>query len=198
LPARKNFLLPVRALSRLFRGKFHQALRNEACYPQIPDKVWKQDWVVHCEGVGSGLGALKYLAPYIFRVAISNNRLIKLENDQVTFRYRDTQSGKEKRCTLGAEEFTRRFLQHVLPRNFVKVRYYGLFSPSLRKKLDFLRQTLGDPSGMATQDQEPDNHLQTEQSQSGSSLSRPPIHCPVCGSTLQPGPLIFSSGPDPP
>jgi hypothetical protein len=70
LPARKKFLLPVRALSRLFRGKLHQALRNETCYSQIPDKVWKQDWVVHCEEVGSGLGALKYLAPYIFRVSI--------------------------------------------------------------------------------------------------------------------------------
>lgn len=199
LPARKNFLLPVRALSRLFRGKFHQALRNEACYPQIPDKVWKQDWVVHCEGVGSGLGALKYLAPYIFRVAISNNRLIKLENDQVTFRYRDTQSGKEKRCTLGAEEFIRRFLQHVLPRNFVKVRYYGLFSPSLRKKLSSLRQTLDeDLSGATAQDQEPEDHLQHEPSQSGSPPSRAPIRCPVCGCAMQPGPLILSSGLDPP
>jgi hypothetical protein len=204
LPARKNFLLPVRALSRLFRGKFHQALRNETCYQQIPDKVWKQDWVVHCEPVGSGLGALKYLAPYIFRVAIplqgtfSNNRLIKLENDQVTFRYRDTKSGKEKRCTLGAEEFIRRFLQHVLPRSFVKLRYYGLFSPSLRKKLSSLRQNLEGASGTTTQDQEPDDHLQTEPSQSGSSPSKSPIRCPVCGCNMQPRPLIVSSGPDPP
>jgi hypothetical protein len=144
------------------------------------------------------LGALKYLAPYIFRVAISNNRLIKLENNQVTFRYRDTQSGKEKRCTLGAEEFIRRFLQHVLPRNFVKVRYYGLFSPSLRKKLDFLRQNLEDASGATTQVQETNDHLQTEPSQSGSPPSRSPIRCPVCGCNMQPGPLVVSSGPDPP
>jgi hypothetical protein len=198
LPARKNFLLPVRALSRLFRGKFHQALRNEAFYPQIPAEIWKQNWVVHCEPVGSGLGALKYLAPYIFRVAISNNRLINLDHDQVTFRYRDTESGREKRCTLGTEEFIRRFLQHVLPRNFVKVRYYGLFSPSLRKKLNSLRKNLEDASGATTQYQETDEHLQTEQSQSTSLSSRSPIRCPICGCTMQPGPLIVSSGPDPP
>ena len=61
--------------------------------------------MVHCEEVGSGLGALKYLAPYIFRVAISNNRLLKLEDDRVTFRYRDTDTGAERLCTLGAEDF---------------------------------------------------------------------------------------------
>ena len=83
--ARHNFLLPVRALSRVFRGKLQQALRDTHCYARIPAKVWQQEWVVHCEAVGSGLNALKYLAPYIFRVALSNNRLLKLENDRVTF-----------------------------------------------------------------------------------------------------------------
>jgi hypothetical protein len=197
LPARKNFLLPVRALSRLFRGKFHQALRNETIYPQIPARVWKQDWVVHCEPVGSGLGALKYLAPYIFRVAISNNRILKLDQHQVTFRYRDTESGKEKRCTLGAGEFIRRFLQHVLPRSFVKVRYYGLLSPRLRKRLTSLRQQLEDISRVPNQSQETDadEHLQTEQSQCTSSS---PIRCPVCSCIMQPGPLIIASGLDPP
>ena len=71
LPARHNFFLPVRALSRVFRGKLQQALRRTDCYARIPAKVWQQEWVVHCEGVGSGLNALKYLAPYISRVAIS-------------------------------------------------------------------------------------------------------------------------------
>jgi len=117
-------------------------LQKTPYYKYIPSKVWQQKWVVHCESVGSGLGALKYLAPYIFRVAISNNRILKLENDLVTFRYRDTDSGAEKHCTLGAEDFIHRFLQHVLPKGFVKVRYYGLFSPGKRQILTTLRQRL--------------------------------------------------------
>ena len=136
VPTRPNFLLPVRALSRVFRGKLQQALRDTDCYARIPPKVWQQEWVVHCEGVGSGLNALKYLAPYIFRVALSNNRLLKLENDCVTFRLSQTpETGAEKRCSLGAEEFIHRFLQHVLPKSFVKVRYYGFFAPTLRARL---------------------------------------------------------------
>ena len=64
LAARHEFLLPVRALSRIFRGKLLDALRRTVCYKSIPAKVWQPEWVVHCEPVGSGLGALKYLAPY--------------------------------------------------------------------------------------------------------------------------------------
>jgi hypothetical protein len=142
LPARHNFLLPVRALSRVFRGMLQQALRDTDCYALIPAKVWQQEWVVHCESVGSGLQALQYLAPYIFRVALSNNRLLKLEHDCVTFRYRDTETGVEKRCMLHAHEFIHRFLQHVLPHHFVKVRYYGFFASTLRTRLTSLRQSL--------------------------------------------------------
>jgi len=142
LPARPNFLLPVRALSRVFRGKLQRALRETDCYARIPAHVWQQEWVVHCEEVGSGLNALKYLAPYIFRVALSNNRLLKLENDRVTFRYRDTETGAEKCCSLAALDFIHRFLQHVLPHHFVKVRYYGFFAPTRRARLAVLRQSL--------------------------------------------------------
>ncbi len=72
------------------------------------------------------------LAPYIFRVALSNNRLVKVENDQVSFRYYDNK-GKRRYCTLPVEKFIRRFLQHILPKGFKKVRYYGLFSPAKRE-----------------------------------------------------------------
>jgi hypothetical protein len=143
LPARPNFLLPVRALSRLFRGKLQQALRRTDWSARIPAKVWQQDWVVHCEPVGAGLNALKYLAPYIFRVALSNNRILRLEDERVTFRYRDTDTGAEKRCTLGAEDFIHRFLQHVLPKGFVKIRYYGFFGATQRAHLTSLQQHLG-------------------------------------------------------
>jgi hypothetical protein len=170
LPSRYNFLLPVRALSRLFRGKLQQALRETDCYVRIPTTVWQQDWVVHCEGVGSGLNALKYLAPYIFRVALSNNRLLKLENDRVTFRYRDTESGAEKRCSLGVHEFIHRFLQHVLPKGFVKVRYYGFFAATRRARLASLRQYL------ATLTPSAETQPETDQTQVQSKLL-----CPQCG-----------------
>ena len=142
LPARKNFLLPVKALSRIFRAKFRDALRQSDLYTEIPPEVWEQEWVVHCQPVGDGVYALKYLAPYIFRVAISNRRIVKLANGKVTFSYRTSDTGTLRTCTLAAQEFIRRFLQHVLPRGFVKVRYYGFFSPSARQHLTTLRQHL--------------------------------------------------------
>lgn len=143
LPASKTFFLPVKALSRIFRAKFRDALRKTDCFDDVPPEVWAKEWVVHCQPVGQGLGTLKYLAPYIFRVAISNNRILKLAHGKVTFRYRATDTGKLRTSTLPAEEFIRRFLQHVLPKGFVKVRYYGFLAPGCRRRLAALRQQLG-------------------------------------------------------
>lgn len=176
LPARHNFLLPVRALSKVFGGKLQQALRHTDCYARIPANVWQQKWVVHCELVGSGLNALKYLAPYIFRVAISNNRILQLENDCVTFRYRDTDTGAEKRCTLAAEEFIHRFLQHVLPKGFVKVRYYGFFSATRRARLASVRQHLGQHTASTAS---PPTQLETDPTQ-----AQPKFLCSHCGQPM--------------
>ena len=140
--SRENFLVPVEALSVLFRAKVRDELKKAGLADEIEGRVWKKDWVVHCEPVGSGEGAFKYLAPYIFRVAISNNRILSLEDDRVTFQYKESATDKIRTCTLSAEEFIRRFLQHVLPDRFVKVRYYGLMSPSNRHLLEEARQQL--------------------------------------------------------
>ena len=177
LPARNKFFLPVPALSKVFRGKLQQALRHTACYARIPANVWQQKWVVHCEGVDSGLSALKYLAPYIFRVALSNNRILKLEGDRVTFRYRATETGAEKRCTLGAEEFMHRFLQHVLPKGFVKVRYYGFFAATQRAKLISLQQQL-------SQLPAPIPSAQTQPPDTGQTQPSPNLLCPQCGQPM--------------
>ncbi len=192
VPARHQFLLPVRALSRIFRAKFRDALKGSGCFARIPAKVWSQEWVVHCEPVGSGLNALKYLAPYIFRVAISNNRILKLEDERVTFRYRDTDTGQERYCKLGVEDFIHRFLQHVLPKSFVKVRYYGLFSPGARKKLTALRENLedGKPSQPGSVEN-PDCHNAMQESSK-------PLRCPVCGQLMTPGSFISPTGLSPP
>jgi hypothetical protein len=88
------------------------------------------------------MAALKYLAPYIFRVALSNRRLHRFTDDQVTFSYKDSGSGDTRFRTLSVEEFIRRFLQHVLPKGFVKVRYYGFFSSGKRRLLTAIRRLL--------------------------------------------------------
>lgn len=177
LPTRNAFLLPVKALAKIFRAKFRQGLRKSPCYEEIPAQVWQQPWVVHCKAVGDGASALKYLAPYIFRVAISNKRIVKISDTQVTFRYRSTKTGKTKTCFVSAEEFIRRFLQHVLPKGFVKVRYYGFFSPGLRTRLAQVRAQLDSPQP------QPDAHPIDSQSQ----VRDQPNHmlCPVCGQIMQ-------------
>ena len=149
LPARRGFFLPVRALSKLFRAGFRRSLEKLRLFDKVPSKVWTQAWVVHCQPVADGQAALKYLAPYIHRVAISNRRLLafedrgSMESSQVTFQYRASDTGQLKRCTLSVEQFFQRFLQHVLPHAFVKVRYFGFFGASVRRKLTALQNQLG-------------------------------------------------------
>ena len=140
--SRSDFLLPVKALSPIFRAKFRDQLKNSELFAAVAPHVWRRDWVVHSEAVGSGEQAFKYLAPYIFRVAISNNRLRQLHDGQVTFTYKDSATEQLKPCTVSAEEFIRRFLQHVLPNRFIKVRYYGLLSPTHRQLLHKARHLL--------------------------------------------------------
>ena len=140
--SRKDFLVPVKALSRIFRAKFRDALKQTELFSQVPPRVWHKSWVVHSEPVGTGDAAFKYLAPYIFRVAISNRRLEKLPHGQVTFSYKESATQQLKPCTIPATEFIRRFLQHVLPPRFIKVRYYGLLSPAHRQLLQKARNLL--------------------------------------------------------
>ena len=135
LRARNHFFVHVKPLARLFRGKMRDGLRKAGLLSQVCAESWHQDWVVDCRPIGKGETALKYLAPYVFRVALSNRRILKTEKGQVTFRYRDGETKRQRRCMLAAEAFIHRFLQHVLPKGFVKVRYYGLLVPRYRKRL---------------------------------------------------------------
>jgi hypothetical protein len=171
---RHDFLVPVKALSIIFRAKFRDTLKKTDLFEQVSPEIWRCDWVVHCKSVGSGLPALKYLAPYIFRVAISNNRIIKVADGKVTFRYRESDTRKWRTSTLTAEEFLRRFLQHVLPKGFVKVRYYGLFSPGLRHYLAVIRLWL-DAS-------EPE---ETKKDDSAEIELQHQVLCPTCGQVMQ-------------
>ncbi len=144
--SRPDFLVPVKALSKIFRAKFRDELKRTELFAQVEPHVWRKAWVVHSAPVGSGEQAFQYLAPYIFRVALSNNRLRQLENGNVTFSYKESATDQVKHCTVTAEEFIRRFLQHVLPPRFCKVRYFGLLSPGNRHRLQQARQLLA-PAG---------------------------------------------------
>ncbi|MGI0023849.1 MAG: IS91 family transposase [Nitrososphaera sp.] len=184
LPARQRFFLPVRALSKLFRAAFRRGLQKLKLFEQVPSNVWTQEWVVHCKPVGDGQAALKYLAPYIHRVAISNRRLLSFEDrgsmecSQVTFQYRASDTGQLKKCTLSVEQFFQRFLQHVLPHAFVKVRYYGFFGASVRRKLAALQHRLG------RQAHDPTEQLSAASPSEDEIPSK--ILCPTCGL-----PMIF-------
>lgn len=148
---RSGFFLPVRVLSRVYRGKYLEGLRELHARGKLTLPVplqeaqafaawlrpmYEKDWVVYAKPpFGGPEQVLKYLARYTHRVAISNSRIVKLEDGQVTFRYKDyADSRKEKYLTLSAEEFLRRFVQHVLPKGFTKIRHYGLLASRQRKK----------------------------------------------------------------
>jgi predicted Zn-ribbon and HTH transcriptional regulator len=135
-PSRIDFFLPVRALSRIFRAKFRDEMVKAALLQEIPAQVWEQEWNVNCQAVGESHAVIKYLAPYVFKVAISNQRIVKVEDHKVFFRYRNTHSNRWRTMALDVMELMRRFLQHVLPVGFMKVRYYGFLNPNCKVSLD--------------------------------------------------------------
>jgi hypothetical protein len=147
-PKNPAFLVPVRALSMIFRAKMRDALRQAKLLDQLPGQIWSrsQPWVVHCQHAGRAEKVLEYLARYVFRIAISNSRIEAVGADAVSFRYRDNRTQQMRHITVSGEEFLARFLQHVLPRGFPKVRYYGWLSPSARAKLAQIRLLLAPPA----------------------------------------------------
>ena len=151
--AQEGFLMHTTPLSQIFRAKFRDALKRCGLYEEVSETVWQQEWVVHIQSVGKGQAALKYLATYLYRVAISNNNILSCENGEVCFRYKDSHSNASKIMTLPAAEFIRRFLQHVLPKGFQKVRHYGFLATQKRNLLDLIRLLLyarGTPQKTAT------------------------------------------------
>ena len=128
-PSRIDFFLPVKAMSKIFKAKFRDEMSKNDFVSHIPEVVWDQQWVVHSQAVGPAAHSVKYLAPYVFKVAISNSRIIKVQDHKVFFKYKKPQSNRWRTMALDVMEFMRRFLQHVLPTGFMKVRYYGFLAP---------------------------------------------------------------------
>lgn len=132
-PSRIDFYLPVKALSKIFRAIFRDEMIAGGLFHLIPSEVWETGWNVNCQAVGESGAAVKYLSPYVFKVAISNSRILRVEDRTVFFRYKKPQSQRWRTMALDVMEFIRRFLQHVLPTGFMKIRYYGFMHPSSKE-----------------------------------------------------------------
>jgi hypothetical protein len=193
-----GFFLPVRVLSLLFRRLFLERLQNafddgklrffsaleylrDRCeFARYLEPVRKSKWVVYAKRPFAGPEqVLDYVGRYTHRVAISNNRLLDIEGGQVSFRYKDYRNqGQQKTMTLSAEEFIRRFLLHVLPHGFHRIRYYGFQGNRYRKeKLDQCRQLLGMPiPEVPTESSETRDYRDRCEELNGVSLRI----CPVC------------------
>jgi Putative transposase/Transposase zinc-binding domain len=200
-PKCAGFFLPVKVLSRVFRGKFVEALRRaydhdaldlagECAHLRDPrawrvfvDALFRADWVVYAKpAFGGATAVLRYLGRYTHRVAISNHRLLVFDGEHVTFSYKDYARGNERRTmTLSATEFLRRFIQHVLPRGFVRIRHFGFLANACRTaRVAVARRVLG-PSSPT-----PDPTTST------TVESKPLVTwvCPRCGAAMIVGPVL--------
>jgi hypothetical protein len=173
----KDYLLPVRALQKAFRGQFHSRfllLRSTHTDLQLPDpSVWSTQWGVHLQSAGDGRSAIKYLARYVCKTAIGDSRMREQDGQNVSFQWTDRAHGNaSKTLCIAGVEFVRRFLLHVLPQGLRSIRYYGFLHPA--GKIRF--QTISFLCG---------NALFTPAECKPNTPEKPPITCPCCGNALR-------------
>lgn len=174
-----NFLLPEKAASIVYRAKFRDALREAGLLEDVnavAPEVWQQRWVVDVQPVGDGRAALKYLAPYVNRVAISNNRIESVNETSVTYRFTPTGSQRAISRPVPGNEFVRGFLQHTLPDNFQKLRYYGFASQNCKLKFAWVRMLVWFYLGWC--------YLLARQSVA-EVPTKPPVRCAECGGPMR-------------
>lgn len=141
----KVYLFPVKALSKVFRAKLMTRLHRD--YPLHSDRlksVWRQEWVVYAKEPFAGpASVVKYLGRYTHKIAISNHRLLNIDDQGITFRWRDYRDNRQKTMMLNGTEFLRRFCQHILPSGFVRIRYYGILSATRKENFRLLQISMG-------------------------------------------------------
>lgn len=202
--SRKKFFLPVKVLSRKFRGKFlhylkqaklefhgqQRHLSDPVSFNSFLTTLYQKEWVVYCKPpFKDAAGVVEYLGRYTHRVAISNNRILKVDNDQVSFKWRDYKdNSKWKVMTVSAEEFMRRFLIHVLPPGYMKIRHYGLLgNRNKNTKLKVCKELTQTPIVPIEQISTHQLILQI----TGRDINK----CPYCGSDKLNGRWCFSRSP---
>jgi len=144
IAARPKFLLPVKALGAHLRTRFKARLQKEhpELFAQVAAKVWKRHWNVDSRPAGSGLNALRYLSGYVFKTATSNRKVHLLAAGMVRWNYRESQTGRHTSIQLQAPEFMARFLQHILPRGYARVRTFGWLHPAAKVRANRVRALL--------------------------------------------------------
>lgn len=165
-----GYLFNHKALAKVFRAKFLAAL-GELGLQLPPD--FPEAWVVDCKCVGNGEKALVYLGRYLYRGVIQEKDILRCENSQVTYRWRDSKTGKPAQRTVNAVEFLRLVLQHVLPKGFRRARNYGFLHPNSKRLIGLLRLLVFRPCGKAPTESAPPT--QTE---------RPKLLCRCCGAVM--------------
>ena len=175
--ADRGFFLPVRALSPIFRAKFRDAMAAAGLLAQIDAEVWTVNWNVNCQPVGDAQASLKYLSRYVFKVGISEGRIVRADDAEVVFRYRKVNSQRQRTMALSPAEFIRRFLQHVLPTGFMKVRYFGFLSPSFSMPIEEVRGRIELAQGFAVR--------APRDAPAEVSTARATMCCPHCGGRLR-------------
>jgi hypothetical protein len=138
-PKAPEFFLPQRVLAARFRTRLKAAVADHPQRSEIAPQVWRQDWVVDVQAAGSGAAVLKYLSAYVYRTALGAQRILADDGEHLTFKYQDSQDRQWHTLRLRAREFIRRLLQHVLPKGFPRVRYYGSRPPRTANTSAFWR-----------------------------------------------------------
>jgi len=140
--SKANYYVCVQAASRMFRGKFMALLKEAGLADQVDKVVWDKEWDINSKAVGNGQSSLKYLAPYVHRVALADSRIKSYNKEQVVFTYKKSHSRRLRPVKLEPMEFLHRFLQHTLPDGFMKIRYYGFMNPNCRYKIQEIREKI--------------------------------------------------------
>jgi len=148
-PSGLAFFAPVKAMSKVFKAKLKECFKANGLYDRIDPDIWKLGFNVNCIAMTESHHSVRYLAPYVFKVAITNTRIIKVENHRVFFKYKKKNSNRWRTLSLKAFEFIRRFLQHVLPTGFMKVRYYGFMHPCASIKASRIKSLIEIAFGFA-------------------------------------------------
>lgn len=142
-PKKPDFLFPAKPFKQHYRKNIEDAFKKPALYPKLPKSLWQEEWCVQFQHVGSGEKALEYLARYVFKTAITDARILSHQNQRVTCSYIDSETKTKENFNISEHEFLRRFLQHTLPKGFIRVRTYGLFNHSKKETLNIAKNLIG-------------------------------------------------------